>query len=146
MKIAIRNAGAGFWLDAVAAVLALAGMVAAIVCSTISSDYALADLGLYIAGIIGALVLLALAVAEDAKHVRPLVSMVLAAVSVFLLARIALAIISSRILLISGLFTWASSNTVGWSVFTASVVATACLLASALLLVIACFLPVQKRA
>ncbi|MGN0071754.1 MAG: hypothetical protein ACI361_07955 [Atopobiaceae bacterium] len=141
---ATKNVGTGFVLDIVSVALALAGMIASIVCSSISSDYALADLGMYIFGIIAALALVCLSVFME-KKTAPIASMLATGAGVFLLARVGLAVISSRIILISGLLTWNSANMVGWSVLYATIAATALLVASAVLLVVSAFFSVEKK-
>lgn len=142
-----KRSGAGVIIGVIGLALAIAGAVAVVVCSTVSADYSLANLPLYLLGIVCAICLEVtprfLNLGGKAKTFVPFIAK---GVSVFLLARISLDVIASRILLASGLFTWNSGNTVGWSVFSATVVATALLAASAVLFVIGAFLPDGKRA
>ena len=141
-----RN-GVGFFMGAIGLALAVAGAVAVVVCSLVSADYALSNLPLYLLGIACAICLeVALRFVKLAGKAKTLVPFIARGVSVFLLARVSLDVITARILLISGLFTWNSGNAVGWTVFSATVVATALLLASAVLLVIGAFVPEKKRA
>ncbi len=142
-----KKKGAGFYIGAVALVLAVAGAAAAVFSSTISADYALANLPLVLLGIVCAIALAAVPKAVQLKGKAQLfVPFIAQGVSVFLLARIALDVLAARILLISGLFSWNSGNAVGWSVFRATVVAAALLLAAAVLLVVRAFAPDAKRA
>lgn len=141
-----RN-GMGFFVGAIGLALAVAGAVAVVVCSLVSADYALSNLPLYLLGIACAICLeVALRFVKLTGKAQTLVPFIARGVSVFLLARVSLDVIAARILLISGLFTWNSGNAVGWTVFSATVVATALLLASAVLLVIGAFMPEKKRA
>ena len=52
--------------------------------------------------------------------------------------------ILSRILLISGLFSWNSMNTAGWKVFYVSVASMVCYVVSIILLIISAFLKTVK--
>lgn len=141
-----RN-GVGFFVGAIGLALAVAGAVAVVVCSLVSADYVLSNLPLYLLGIACAICLeVAPRFVKLAGKAKTLVPFIARGVSVFLLARVSLDVIAARILLISGLFTWNSGNAVGWTVFSATVVATALLLASAVLLVIGAFMPEKKRA
>lgn len=54
-----KKKGAGFYIGAVALILAVAGAAAAVFSSTISADYALANLPLVLLGIVCAIVLAA---------------------------------------------------------------------------------------
>ncbi|WP_154026510.1 hypothetical protein [Olsenella uli] len=124
-------------------IIAIVGLVVTVMCSTMSADYALGSLGLYVAEIVAAAVLAL--VAAWAGSERGIVSLVASAVSVFLLVNVAVSVIGSRILLASGLFTWNSANQVGWGVFNTTIAATALLLVAALVIVVAAFLPEGKK-
>ena len=120
-------------------ILAVVGLVITVVCSTMSSDYALGSLGLYACEVVAAVALTCVAVWAGSE--KGVVSLVSSAVSVFLLVNVAVSVIGSRVLLASGLFTWNSANQVGWGVFNTTIAATVVLIAAALVLVIAAFLP-----
>lgn len=124
-------------------IIAIVGLVVTVMCSTMSTDYALGSLGLYVAEIVAAAVLAL--VAAWAGSEKGIVSLVASAVSVLLLVNVAVSVIGSRILLASGLFTWNSANQVGWGVFNTTIAATALLLVAALVIVVAAFLPEGKK-
>lgn len=141
-----KKRGLGLYVNAVAVVLAIAGIVAAVMCSTMSADYALGSLGLYIAGVVASIALVCLSVwsasrAEDNGSI----STIAIAVAVFVLAFVAISMIGARVLLASGLFTWNSGNAIGWSVFYTTVVAAVLLIASAVVLVVGAFMPTFKK-
>lgn len=139
--------GIGFYFDAIGIILAIVGLVITVVSSTMSSDYALGSLPMYIIGIVAGVVLAGAAAVIGSKDSDTgVVSMIATAVAVFLLAYVAISVIGSRILLASGLLSWNAANEVGWSVFYVSIAATACLLISALVLVIGAFMPTAKKA
>ena len=54
-------------------------------------------------------------------------------------------IISSRILLISGLFSWNSQNMIGWRVFYVSIACIVCFVAAILALIVGAFLKNRKE-
>ena len=66
----------------------------------------------------------------------------MAAVGLF--AAVICGMILSRILLISGLFSWNSMNTAGWKVFYVSVASMVCYVVSIILLIISAFLKTVK--
>mgnify|MGYP006939719339 CR=1 FL=1 len=140
-----KKRGCGLVVDAVGIVLAIAGAVVTVMCSTKSADYALADLPLYLALVAVAVVLTVLgALAQGRDGVNPLVPTLCSAASVFALVHVGVKVIGARVILASGLFSWNASNKIGWGVFEVSVVATALLVLAALVLAIAAFLPAFK--
>ena len=54
-------------------------------------------------------------------------------------------IINSRILLISGLFSWNSQNMMGWRVFYVSIACIVCFVAAILALIVGAFLKNRKE-
>lgn len=142
-----KKRGFGLYLDAAGIVLAVAGAVATVLCSTKSADYALAGLPLYLVLIVVAIVLtVAGALAQAKDGLNPIFANACSVVAVFALVFTAVKVIGARVILASGLFSWNASNQIGWGVFNSTIVATVLLVVAALVLVVAAFLPAFKDA
>lgn len=139
--------GIAFYLNAVAAVLGIAGVVLAVYSSTISTDNALMNLPLVAAAGIAGVVLVILGMVAPARMGN---HNVVTAVSV--LAAIALysyvygQCLLQRIMLIAGLFSYNAGNTVGWTIFGVVIASTVCLVLGCLLLIIGSFCSSVKKA
>nr|WP_022780026.1 hypothetical protein [Butyrivibrio sp. AE3009] len=119
---------------------AFVGIVATAICSNMTVTYALGNLGTIIALGCSGIVLAVLAVVLPNKFgnhdILGTIS-VLGAIALFTTAFGK--ILSERILLIAGLFSYDSVNTVGWQVFSVTVVAFAGFIVGALVLIIGAF-------
>lgn len=139
--------GAGLYIDIVAMILAVVGIVVMVLSST--SGYEFDSLPLYLGLTIVGVVLVAVAVWSDLRSVDrgpSLLSMLAIGVAIFLLVFSGVQVVGSRALTISGLFSWNSMDTGGWDMFYKAVVSCVCLVVSSLLLVIGSFLPIAKKA
>jgi hypothetical protein len=137
----MKKLSIGSYLNILAAVAAVVGLVATILCSTKTHAYALSSLNMIVLGAIVGILLLALAVWSSAKRGNDdLISAgsVLAAIGI--LSAIIGDIIIERIILISGLYSYNSGNTMGWSVFYITVVAIVSFVVSILLMIVGSFL------
>lgn len=143
----IRKQGASGVFGIIALILAVAAMIATVVCSSMNPAYALSAPGSIIGLEVLAIVLAAAGLILDGTGASgDLVGIfpTLAAIVVLMLTIGQL--INERILLMSGLFSYNSQNTAGWRVFYVTVVAVAGLLLSALTLIIRSFLRSRKDA
>ncbi len=136
----MKKQSVGAYFNMIAAILGVVGIVAAVICSNMTVTYALGNLGTVIALGCCGIVLAVLAVVLPNKFgnhdILGTIS-VLGAIALFTTAFGK--ILSERILLIAGLFSYDSVNTVGWQVFGATVVAFAGFIVGALVLIIGAF-------
>lgn len=137
--------GAGLYLDIIAIVVAVVGIVAMVLSS--SSGYEFDSLGLYLClTVVGvALVIVAIALDLNSKKGPSVVSTIALGVAIFLLVFSGVQVVGSRALTISGLFSWNSMDTGGWDMFYKAVASAVCLVVSALILLIGSFLPIAKK-
>ena len=141
----LKKAGLNFWMGAVGSLLAFVGAILFIVTNaSVGYEVSLGGLGVAF-GIIAFLLMAGatyLGTRMGNKHfvvaAMNLIAMVLLTVVIGLL-------LLSRVDLASGLFTWESSNLVGWSVFTTSVVAIVFLLLAVIVLIVGAFLGKERR-
>lgn len=123
-------------LNAVAVVLSLAGVILAYVSHAMSSADALMNLGLVIAAGVAAVVLGAVTVAMKNEVVN-LVG-VLGAIACNMV--VVNYIVSERILMIAGIFSYNSDNETGWNVFFVVVAASVVLVLSCVSLMVSSFM------
>lgn len=145
--------GVGLYLDAVAVVLAVVGMVAMVVSSNMGEGYEFSGLAMCLGLAVVAILLVVAAVYTDLKVVEKdgaknagLVSVFALGVAIFLMVFCGVQVVASRALSISGLFSWNSMDTTGWQMFYAAAASAGCFVVSAVLLVVGCFLPAGKKA
>ncbi len=145
--------GVGLYLDVVAVVLAIVGMVAMVVSSNMGEGYEFSGLAMTLCLAVVAVVLVIAAVYTDTKAIEGgekkgagLISVFALGVAIFLMVYCGVQVVASRALAISGLFSWNSMDTTGWQMFYAAATSAGCLVVGAVLLVIGCFLPVAKKA
>ncbi|HJD21135.1 MAG TPA: hypothetical protein H9915_04870 [Candidatus Gemmiger faecigallinarum] len=130
----------GFYMDAVAFVLAVVGLVAMIVSSTMSTANALNGfVSLVAMAVIAAVLAAVAAIAPTRMGNFDYLGTVSAVAAVALLTVVIGSMLNERILLMSGLFSYNSANTVGWQVFYAMVVAVVCFLAAIICMIIGAF-------
>lgn len=136
----IKKQGIGSFFNCLAAVLGIVGIVAAVICSTMTVTYSLGNLGtialLAVCGIVLALAAICLPNIFGNHDILGTAA-VLGAIALF--AAAFGNVLSERILLIAGLFSYDSVNTVGWQVFYVTVVAIAAFLIADIVLIIGAF-------
>lgn len=145
----VAKKGVGLYFDIVAIVLAVIGIIAMVVSSTMGVGYEFGGMPLYLAASVVAIALVAVAVVTDTKNADKgpgIIAMIALGVAILLLVYSGVQVVASRALAISGLFSWNSMDTTGWQVFYAAVVSAAGLVGSAVVLTIGCFLPIAKKA
>lgn len=145
MAAFIKKQSVGFYLNALACILGIAGLIAMIVCSTMTTAYALHSFTILTVGLVVGILLIAVAAYAPSRfgnydYLGTVA--VLGAIAAF--AAVIGNVINDRILLISGLFSYNSGNMIGWSVFYATVASLVCLLVAMLLLVVGAFLKSVK--
>lgn len=142
----LKKLSIGGYLNALAAVLGLAGTILTIVSGMVSVDNPLTNTALIaVAGFAGVVLCLLAIFAPSRWGNFDMLG------SVSILGAIALycytfgAAVGQRVMLIAGLFSFNSANEAGWSVFYVSAAAWACLLLGCLLLVVSGFVKSVKE-
>ena len=142
----MKKQGAAFYFNVVAIVLAIAGIVTMVMSSTYSEANALAALTRLIVQSVLAVVLVAGGIwaANTGKDDNGILGMFASMAAIALIVATIGNIINSRILLISGLFSFNSQNMVGWHVFYVTVACLVCYVISILAMVIGSFFKATK--
>lgn len=141
----LKKLSIGGYLNALAAVLGLAGTILTIVSGMVSVDNPLTNTALIAAAGCAGVVLCLLAIFAPSRWGN---FDILGSVSI--LGAIALycytfgAAVGQRVMLIAGLFSFNAANEAGWSVFYVSVAAWVCLLLGCVLLVVSGFVKSVK--
>lgn len=136
----MKKQGIAFYLNGIAFVLGIAGLILTVYSSNVSSDNALQNLPMLIAGGVVALVLVLVSMIMPNKmgnHDPISAVSVLAAIALY--SYVFGQCILQRVMLIAGLFSFNSGNTAGWQVFYITIGAVACLFVGAIFLVIGSF-------
>ena len=145
MSAFLKKQGAGFYFQALAAVVAAAAMITMVISSNISIAEALNSLSMYLLEAAAGIVLILVAVYSSNRFGNyDYISTIAMMAAVGLFAAVICGMILSRILLISGLFSWNSMNTAGWKVFYVSVASMVYNVVSIILLIISAFLKTVK--
>ncbi len=119
------------------AVLAVVGVAATVWCSSISADNALMSLTTCIAvGIVGAVLSVGAAIFAPKNDLLRTVAG-LGAIASFMV--VVSNLISERVMLVAGLFSFNAGNEVGWQVFYATIVAAAALLLACVAVIVGAF-------
>lgn len=136
----LKKQGVGFYFNALALILGLAGLIVMGISNSTASAYAYNSYTVYNTLLVAGIALIALAIASPNRlgnHDIASTVGVLGAIAAF--TWVVGSVINERILLISGLFSYNSGNMIGWQVFYITVGALVCLLAAVLLLIIGAF-------
>ena len=136
----MKKLAAGSYLAMVAAVAGIVGVIAMVVSSNVSSAYAYNNItSLILMGICG-VVLCLLAVWSPTRFGNhDFISTFGGVGAIALFMTCVGSQISARILMIAGLFSYNSQNTVGWSVFYATVASAVAFVVGSLALIIGAF-------
>lgn len=136
----MKKQSVGAYLNVVAVILGIVGIIAACICSSMTVTYALGNLGVIILlGIIGIIFACAAVVLPNIFGNHDILSTVSVCVSIALFTAAFGQVLSERILLIAGLFSYDSVNTVGWQVFYVTVVSIAAFVVGSLIMIIGAF-------
>lgn len=137
----------GFYLTLVAAVLGIAGTILASYSSSLSTENALTNGNLVLAaGIIGAVLACVGAGASSRSGDHNPVTAISVLASIALYSYVYGQCVLQRILLIAGLFSYNSGNTVGWTIFYATVACAVCMIVACILLIVSSFCKSVKAA
>lgn len=135
-----------FYLNAVTCLVGIAGVVALVISSTMSSANALHSLPLLVALSAAGVVMVALVAAVSmGKLNNDYIGTLSTMAAIALFTVVVGSVINSRILLISGLFSYNAGNVVGWNVFYVTVASLGCFLVSVLLLIAGSFLKSRSK-
>lgn len=141
----MKKQGVAFYFNVVAIVLAIAGIVTMVMSSTYSEANALAALTRLIVQSVLAIVLVIGGIwADNNGKGDGIISLAATMAAIALIVATIGNIINSRILLISGLFSFNSQNMVGWHVFYVTVACLVCYVISILAMVIGSFFKATK--
>ncbi len=136
----MKKQGIGAYFNIIAAILGIVGIIAAAICSGMTVTYSLGNLGKIIGlAICGSLLALVAVCAPNKLGNHDILSTAAVMGAIALFATAFGNVLSERILLIAGLFSYDSVNTVGWQVFYVTVVAIAAFLIACIVLIIGAF-------
>lgn len=142
----MKKQSIAFYLNVIAIIFGVVGFVATIYSNSVSSAYTYSNLTTMLVYAAVGIVLTAGAIyAPNRWGNHDYVSTICVLGSIAFYAAVIGNIIMGRVLLISGLFSFNSENTVGWSVFYASMVAIVCMVLAILMLIIGSFLKSVKE-
>lgn len=145
MSAFLKKQGTGFYLQILAAVAATAAIITMVISSSISTAEALNSLSVYLLEAVVGIALILVAIYSSNRFGNyDYISTIAMMGAVGFFSAVICGMILSRVLLISGLYSWNSMNTVGWSVFYVSVVSMVCYVVSIILLIISAFLKTIK--
>ncbi len=126
-----------------AAVLGVVGIVATYICSTMNADQAMKSLTTCIAaGVIGVV----LSAVAGVMGKNDLVRSVAGVGSIAAFMMVVSNLISERVMLVAGLFSYNAGNTEGWKVFYVTIVAAVALLLACIVLAVVAFMDASKKA
>lgn len=142
----LKKQGVAFYCNVLAIILAVAGIITMVMSSTYSEANALADLTRLVVQSILAIVLVAGGIwaVNAGKDNNGIISLAATMAAIALVVATIGNIINSRILLISGLFSFNSQNTVGWHVFYVTVACLVCYVIAILAMVVGSFFKTTK--
>lgn len=142
----MKKQGLAFYLNVLAVILGIVGVILTVVSSTMTTDNALSNLPvLVIAGIVGIILVCIAIYAPNRWGNHDPVSFVSVVAAIALYSYLFGAAVSQRIMLIAGLFSYNAGNTTGWSIFYVSVAAWVCLIVGILFLIVGSFLKSVKE-
>lgn len=142
----MKKQGLAFYLNVLAVILGIVGVILTVVSSTMTTDNALSNLPvLVIAGIVGIILVCIAIYAPNRWGNHDPVSFVSVVAAIALYSYLFGAAVSQRIMLIAGLFSYNAGNTAGWSIFYVSVAAWVCLIVGILFLIVGSFLKSVKE-
>lgn len=142
----LKKLSVGSYLNVIAAVAGIVGLIAMMASNGVSSAYALKTAGtLTLMGVCGILLALVAVWSPTKFGNHDYISTVAVVAAVALFMAIVGTMILDRILMIAGLFSYNSQNMTGWSVFYATVTSAVALVIACLALIIGAFTPSVKK-
>ena len=143
--MSVNKRGPGAILGALACVLGIAGLITMVISSTMSSGNALYSLTLLVVLAVAGVVLAGLLFAGPQSwkgHAHLSLLSIVGAIALFTV--VMGNVISSRVMLVAGLFSYNSGNTAGWSVFYVTVASVICFLVAIVALIVGAFTKPSK--
>lgn len=136
----LKKQGLAFYMNVAAAVTGIAGLVTLIIGNNLSEANKMNEFGMMAAlGVIGILLVCAAAVIPNVMKTNDIVRAVCTYGAIALYTVVLARHINARILLISGLFSWNSMNTVGWQIFYLMIASCVCLLVGVIFMIVGAF-------
>lgn len=132
----MKKLGMGSIMNAAAAVLGVVGVIATYVCSSMNVDNAMVSLPTCIVfGIVGIVLCVAGIVLAQNDLIRTVAGLGAIAAFMYVVSNL----ISERVMLVAGLFSYAQGNQAGWQVFYVTIVAAAALILGCVSLIVGAF-------
>ncbi|MDO4853532.1 MAG: hypothetical protein Q4A88_08985 [Clostridia bacterium] len=142
----LKKLSVGSWLNVIAAVAGIVGVIAMIASNGVSTAYALKTAGtLTLMGVCGILLALVAIWSPTKFGNHDFISTIAVVAAVALFMAIVGTMILDRILMIAGLFSYNSQNMTGWSVFYATVTSAVALVIACVALIVGAFTPSVKK-
>lgn len=142
----LKKQGLAFYMNVAAAVTGIAGLVTLIIGNNLSEANKMNEFGMMAAlGVIGILLVCAATVIPNVMKTNDIVRAVCTYGAIVLYTVVIARHINARILLISGLFSWNSMNTVGWQIFYLMIASCVCLLVGVIFMIVGAFSRVVKE-
>lgn len=136
----MKKQSIAFYLNVIAIIFGVAGFIATIYSNSVSSAYTYSNLAtILVYAALGIVLAVGAIYAPNRWGNHDIVSTICVLGSIGFYAAVIGNIIMGRVLLISGLFSFNSENTVGWSVFYASIAAIVCMVVAILFLIVGSF-------
>lgn len=143
----VKKFAVGSWFTCLAAVAGIVGVIAMLVSSNITTAYAYKTVStLAVMGVCGVLLCLVSVWTPTRFGNHDIVSSFGCVGAIGLFMAVVGTMVSDRILLIAGLFSYNSQNMVGWRVFYATVTGIVAFVVGCILLIVASFLKNAKAA
>ena len=142
----MKKQGIACYLNILAAILGIVGLILTVRSSTMSTDNALSNLStLILAGVVAIILVCVAIIAPNRLGNHDPLSAISVLAAIALYSYLFGSCVSQRVMLIAGLFSFNANNTVGWSIFYTCIGAWVCLLVGILLLVVGSFLNSVKE-
>ena len=141
-----KRKAAGFWFSIIAFVAALVGLAGMYFCSSMYAAYAYKTINMMLiyGGTAAVLILISALLPSTRLGNHNVLTAIFVWAAIGLMMSVVGTMILDRILMIAGLFSYNSQNTIGWQVFYVTVVGVAGYLVSCLALIIASFTKTVK--
>lgn len=144
--MSLKEQGLAFYMNVTAAVAGVAGLVTLVIGNNISEANRMNEFSTMAGLLFVAIVAVAAAAAvPNFMKKNDLVRALCAYAAIALYTIVMAKHISARILMISGLFSWNSMNTEGWTVFYLLIASCVCLLAGVIFMIIGAFAGTVKK-
>ena len=142
----LKKQGLAFYMNVVAAVAGIAGLVTLIIGNNLSEANKMNEFGMMAGlGVVAIILVCVAAVVPSFMKKNDIVRAICTYAAIALYTIVLARHINARILLISGLFSWNSMNTVGWQIFYLMIASCVCLLVGVILMIVGAFAKAVKE-